>query len=99
MQHAVHQVTGFSYADGHSLEVVFEDGFRRVIDFLPVLIGSVYGPLQDPALFQQVQLDDEVKTLVWPTGGDFDPETLYNWPVYLDALKAMVRGEVLAPAD
>jgi hypothetical protein len=36
-------------------------------------------------LFNQVRLDPEVHTLVWPNDTDFDPETLRNWPDYVDA--------------
>jgi hypothetical protein len=35
--------------------------------------------LRDLRLFNQVQIDPEVHTLVWPNGADFDPATLYNW--------------------
>jgi hypothetical protein len=31
-------------------------------------------------LFEQVALDREVHTLVWPNGADFDPATLHDWP-------------------
>ncbi len=30
-----------------------------------------------PDFFKQVKLDDEVQTLVWPNGADFDPSILY----------------------
>ena len=30
-------------------------------------------------MFNQVRLDLEVHTLVWPGNSDFDPATLYNW--------------------
>jgi len=38
--------------------------------------------LNDLKLFNQVKIDPEVHTLVWPNGADFDPETLHNWPKY-----------------
>ncbi len=50
------------------------------IDFRPVLHGPLFGPLRTPALFNQVRLDTEVRTFVWPNGADFDPATLYDWP-------------------
>jgi len=38
------------------------------------------GRLQDTSRFEQVALDREVCTLVWPNGADFDPATLHDWP-------------------
>lgn len=55
---------------------------EQPIDFRPILAGDLFGPLQDPALFDQVRIDPDVHTLVWPNGADFDPETLHNWPAY-----------------
>jgi hypothetical protein len=33
----------------------------------------VFGPLQDLATFNAVELDQEIGTLTWPNGADFDP--------------------------
>jgi uncharacterized protein DUF2442 len=60
--------------------VSFDDGTSQVIDFEPALRGELYGPLRDPELFKQVQIDSEGYTLVWPNEADFDPETLHDWP-------------------
>jgi hypothetical protein len=62
------------------LIVRFEDGVERRICFEALLHGELYGPRQDRAVFDQVRLDPEVHTLVWPNGADFDPATLYDWP-------------------
>jgi len=35
--------------------------------------------LRDLTLFNQVRLDPEIHTLVWPNDADFDPATLYYW--------------------
>ena len=56
-----------------------------------MLEGELFGPLRDPALFKQVRLDTEVHTLVWPTGADFDPATLHDWPQHRAALAARAR--------
>jgi hypothetical protein len=71
--------------------VKFDDGMERLIDFHPILAGEIYGPLRDPMVFNQVQLDPEVQTLVWPNGADFDPATLHDWPQHLDTLLARAR--------
>jgi hypothetical protein len=36
--------------------------------------------LRDRDHFDQVDLDPEAHTLVWPNGADFDPATLHDWP-------------------
>jgi len=61
------------------LEVTFDDDTSQVIDFQPVLKGEIYSPLLDITLFNQVHIDPEVHTLVWPNGADFDPATLHDW--------------------
>lgn len=67
----------------------FDDGVSRAIDRLPVLKGELYGPLRDRRLFEQVKIDPEVHTLVWPNGADFDPATLHDWPEVGSAFEAM----------
>lgn len=73
------------------MRVIFDDGTNQVIDFAPILEGELYGPLRDPSLFEQVQIDGEVPTLVWPNGADFDPATLHDWPENLPAMKALAK--------
>lgn len=50
--------------------------------FEPVLYGSVFFPLRNLNLFNQVRMVDYAGCLEWPTGADFDPETLHDWPAY-----------------
>ena len=45
--HPMHRVTAFSIVGPYTLEVLFEDGLRRQINFLPVLEGELFGPLKD----------------------------------------------------
>ena len=80
MLHQIHAVVGFEKVAPFTLRVRFEDGTSQVIDFRPVLAGEVFGPLADAAVFDQVRLDEEAKTLVWPNGADFDRATLHDWP-------------------
>jgi len=79
------RVTEFGIAAPYTLRIVFDDAVfdnatEQVIDFEPILRGELYGPLRDPRLFNQVRLDTEAGTLVWPNGADFDPATLHEWP-------------------
>lgn len=80
MAHPIHKVMSFEITGEHQLRIRFEDGAVQTIDFSPVLEGSLYGPLRDPAIFASVRIDPEIRTLVWPNGADFDPATLYDWP-------------------
>jgi hypothetical protein len=92
MKHGIFRVTGFEITAPYTLRVTFDDGASHLIDFRPVLAGELYGPLQDLAAFNGVQLDSEVGTLVWPNGADFDPATLHDWPNVADEFAAMARG-------
>jgi len=80
MKRVLCKVTSFAILGPYALRVGFDDGLFREIDFLPILRGELYGPLRDLPLFEQVRLDSEVHTLVWPNGADFDPATLHDWP-------------------
>jgi hypothetical protein len=80
LQHPMHRVVSFSIVGPHELNVAFEDGVVRRINFLPVLEGELFGPLKDLNMFNAVTLDSEGYTLVWPNGADFDPATLPDWP-------------------
>lgn len=54
-------------------------------------MGELYGPLGDLSLFNQVQIDPEVHTLIWPNGADFDPATLHDWPEHLKELMLLAQ--------
>jgi hypothetical protein len=71
--------------------VGFDDGTEQTIDFRPVLRGKLFGPLSDLSLFDQVAIDPEARTLVWPNGADFDPATLHDWPDHVETLAARAR--------
>lgn len=98
MDHAFYTVVSFKTEGNYTLRVKFNDATEQVIDFRPVLAGELFGPLADVALFNQVRIDPEVHTLVWPNGADFDPATLHDWPKYAEALAARARQWNLSPA-
>jgi len=56
----------------------FRDGTIGEVDLKDELHGRLFGPLRDPALFQQFRVDPESETLVWPNGADLAPEFLYE---------------------
>ena len=92
MSHEIHRVVSFKKIAPYTLHVEFADGTIQVIDFLPVLKGELFGPLQDFKLFDQVSIDGEIHTLVWPNGADFDPATLHDWPESGPALEALANN-------
>jgi hypothetical protein len=91
MEHPIYRVCSFRIIAPYTIRVRFDDDTWQDINFRPVLAGEMYGPLRDLALFDQVQLDPEVHTLVWPNGADFDPATLHDWPEYGAELAARAR--------
>jgi len=91
MLHPIHRVESFDRVGSHTLRISFTDGLSREINFAPVLKGELLGPLQDPDVFAQVQLDAEVHTLVWPSGADFDPAILHDWPAHEADFKAAAQ--------
>jgi hypothetical protein len=96
MSHPIYRVVGFEVTGPYTLRVRFDDGAEQDIDFEPVLHGPWYGALRDLAVFNQVRLDSEVCTLVWPNGVDFDPATLHDWPDLVEGLTARARRWELA---
>ena len=91
MIHPIQQVRSFDIISPYTLRIFFEDGIEHTIDFRPILAGELYGPLRDLELFNQVRIDLEVKTLVWPNGADFDPATLHDWPLYEQSLRELAK--------
>jgi hypothetical protein len=96
MKHAIHGVQSFRQVGSYVLEICFDDGSSRRIDFEPILKGELLGPLRDPKRFAQVKLDPEIHTLVWPSGADFDPATLHDWPEHEAAFRAAAQQWKLA---
>lgn len=80
MVHAIYRVESFAIEAPYTLRVTFDDQTQQLIDFQPILLGERFGPLRDLKMFEQVRIDPEVHTLVWPNGADFDPATLHDWP-------------------
>ncbi|HMC26625.1 MAG TPA: DUF2442 domain-containing protein [Verrucomicrobiae bacterium] len=88
MSHPIYRITSVEHIRPYSLRLRFDDGLSRTVDLEAILAGEVFGPLRDPAVFAQVRLDPEVHTVVWPSGADFDPATLHDWPEHEQAFRA-----------
>ncbi len=91
MTHPIYRVRQVEIVSAYTLRVGFDDGTEQIINFQPILSGELFGPLRDLELFNQVQIDPEVHTLVWPNGADFDPATLHDWPVHESAFHELAR--------
>lgn len=91
MTHPIHRVRSFKIEGSYILRIRFDDGSEQMIDFRPVLAGDLLGPLRDLSIFNQVRVDSEVHTLVWPNGADFDPATLHDWPMHSAAMAERAR--------
>jgi hypothetical protein len=89
--HPIYRIESFERVGDYTLRLCFNDGTARVIDFEPILAGELFGPLRDPSVFAQVSIDPEVHTIVWPTGADFDPATLHDWPEHETAFRAAAK--------
>ena len=91
MMHPIYRVRSFEIVSAYTLRIRFDDGAEQTIDFRPILAGKLYGPLRDPEVFNQVRIDPEVETLVWPNGADFDPATLHDWPICERAFRDLAQ--------
>jgi hypothetical protein len=91
MSHPIYRVQSFEIVAPYTLRVQFDDQTEQVINFESVLSGDLYRPLRDLSVFNQVRIDQEVHTLIWPNGADFDPATLHDWPEHVEAWKERAR--------
>lgn len=91
MSHPIYRVISFDIVAPYTLRIRFDDATVQTIDFEPVLAGELYAPLRDVTLFNRVNIDPEVRTLVWPNGADFDPATLHDWSLHERELRERAR--------
>lgn len=98
MSHGIYRVESFEIISPYTLRIAFDDGTEQIINFEPVLGGELFGSLRELELFNQVSIDPEVHTLVWPNGSDFEPATLHDWPEIVDELVAQAQRREAVPA-
>jgi hypothetical protein len=72
------RVIDVAYVRDFTLRLRFADGVAGEVDLAGELDGPVFEPLKDRNYFQQVQVNPELHTVVWPNGADFAPEFLYE---------------------
>ena len=64
------------YISDYKIEITFDNGIERVVDFSKWLKGEVFEPLKDQEYFKKFFVDGW--TVSWPNGADIAPETLYE---------------------
>jgi hypothetical protein len=71
------EITNAKYLDGYKMFLVFNDGQKRIFDFLPLIERyPVFKPLKDLGLFKSFTVTD---TLEWADGNiDIAPEYIYE---------------------
>ena len=75
----------------YTLRLTFTDNHKQTINFEPVLYGPNFEPLRDLKTINRVQLNRDTGTIEWPTGADFNPVVLHDWPIYKDKIAASHR--------
>lgn len=70
------RISNARYLADFRIWLQFSDGVQGEVDLRSELNGPIFEPLRDIAVFRQVRLHPELRTLVWPNGADFAPEFL-----------------------
>jgi hypothetical protein len=72
------RLTEATYRGDYRVWLRFSDGVEGEVDLEGELWGDVFQSLKDKTLFAELQVSQELETLVWPNGADFAPEYLYQ---------------------
>ena len=62
----------------YSVEIVFDDLKRGVVDLRQYLGKGIFKGLLDKKKFRRMKVDAELGTICWPNGADIAPDTLYS---------------------
>jgi len=92
MKHEFKTVISVKIVSTGILDLEFECGTRRTVDVTPVMSGALFGELRNSEMFNQVSVDDDVGTIFWPNGADFDPDTLFRWDEFVGELSNQLQS-------
>lgn len=92
MKHEFKRVLNVEVLDLGILKLKFDCGTQKEVDLTPVMRGAIFGQLKDQKVFHQVTLDNEVGTICWPNGADFDPDTLFRWDEVVGDLSSHLQS-------
>ena len=70
MSHPIYRIVACAVVAPYTLRLAFDDGRAETINFEPMLRGELYSPLRDRRVFEQVRLDPETHTLIWPNDAE-----------------------------
>ena len=62
----------------YTIEVVFDDLKRGIIDLRKYLGRGIFKELLNKKKFRQMKVDAELGTICWSNGADIAPDTLYS---------------------
>lgn len=66
-----------------TVEVVFDDLRKGVVDLRRYLGRGIFKELLDKKKFRRMKVDAELGTICWPNGADIAPDTLYSQAKFL----------------
>ena len=61
-----------------TVEVVFDDLKKGVVDLRRYLGRGIFKELLDKKKFRRMKVDAELGTICWPNGADIAPDMLYS---------------------
>ena len=64
------------YVRDYLIEVKFNDGTKKIIDFKPWLTAPIFKPLKNKHYFKKFFIDGP--TIAWSNSADIAPEALYE---------------------
>ena len=73
---SIPQVVEARYVSRYRIELVFNTGLRKIVDFSRWLRGPVFDPLKNRSEFRKFFIAGG--TVCWPNGADIAPETLFS---------------------
>jgi hypothetical protein len=73
-----HRVKKVQYLNGYCLDLLFDNGKRKVVDLSEIMnkAQNMLLPLKDLEYFRKVKCDGF--SIVWPNGMDLCPDVLYK---------------------
>lgn len=75
----MYDVTDVKCLESYHLRLIFDNGEQREIDIRALIpFVGVFEKLHDETFFNQVRVEPDVGTIVWPNGADLCPDVLYE---------------------
>jgi hypothetical protein len=73
------RVSSVQPLDNLVVRLTFTDGTTGELDLTAFLRGPIFDRIRDdPKYFRQVEVDEELGTIVWPNAADVDPDVLWS---------------------